>query len=132
MIDYINIPFKPMGRDENGVDCYGLVRLFLSDECGIILPRLDESVDVFNNSEIHNKLEQDKPLIESDIITNPQKGDIVIIRVGGVSAHVGVMISNKMLMHTNSTTGVVVESIDSPRIKNRIEEFRRVKCSNTK
>ena len=131
MIDYSLIPFKPMGRDLNGCDCYGLVWLFLTTECGIIIPRLDEEVDVYNSMKVNAKLEHDVPLVDSIKVDSPIRGDIVLMRVKGVTAHVGVMLDNQMFMHTSSHTGVVVENINSPRVKNRIEEFRRVKDNNT-
>ena len=36
-IEYLRIPFKHMGRDEQGADCFGLLRLFYQRELGIAL-----------------------------------------------------------------------------------------------
>jgi probable lipoprotein NlpC len=38
MDQYINLPYKNMGRDFNGVDCYGLAYLIFEEERGIQLP----------------------------------------------------------------------------------------------
>lgn len=43
---FVGLPYKVMGRDRHGLDCYGLVRLVLAEEAGHIFPSyLDEDPD---------------------------------------------------------------------------------------
>lgn len=40
MIQYVGIPYKPMGRDQRGIDCWGLVMMVYRDWFGVELPDL--------------------------------------------------------------------------------------------
>jgi len=40
--EYINLPYKNLGRDKLGVDCYGLIKLPYKDKLGIDLPDFTE------------------------------------------------------------------------------------------
>src|SRR5512144_1011435 len=38
--EYVGIPFVDLGRDRQGCDCWGLVRLILAGQAGLALPSL--------------------------------------------------------------------------------------------
>jgi cell wall-associated NlpC family hydrolase len=40
--EYINLPYKNIGRDKSGVDCYGLVKVIYEDKLNINLPDFTE------------------------------------------------------------------------------------------
>ena len=42
---YMKLEFKPHGRDWDGVDCYGLLRLIYREQLDIELPSYDESYE---------------------------------------------------------------------------------------
>lgn len=40
--EFVGLPFKRMGRDRDGLDCWGLTRLVLAERAGVVLPRFDD------------------------------------------------------------------------------------------
>lgn len=44
-LQYLTIPYKHQGRDFDGADCFGLIRLFYENELGIKLPDFTEQYD---------------------------------------------------------------------------------------
>lgn len=46
--NYIGLPYKENGRDDSGIDCWGLARKFYKDELAIDLPSY---VDLYTGSE---------------------------------------------------------------------------------
>lgn len=113
---YIGIPFVDLGRDINGCDCWGLVRLIMFDECGIHLPSLhtqylSEKSYVRVSEEINNQKKH-------ECWTHVEEGrqqtfDVVEmscpIKVGGAWSfpplHVGILASPTWVIHTERSTG---------------------------
>lgn len=61
---YIGIPFVSGGRDKNGCDCYGLVRLILADEYGFDLPvLLGDYSNALNISETKRLFIENVPIL---------------------------------------------------------------------
>jgi len=91
--DYTGIPYLESGRDRNGIDCWGLVRLFLSEQAGIDLPSYSGQYDSggpFNENEPHIS-SQAEPLgwkpVQSQLY---QRFDVLLFHVQG-KLHCGVM-----------------------------------------
>lgn len=124
---YVGIPFKSGGRDATGCDCYGLVRLILNNEYHIKLPCLSEYNDALNSSELKPLFDKNIPLLCADKITYPEETAVALIRThSGMYTHVGLYAGDEYIIHVRCKTGCVLERIDSPVLRNRIEGWYRV------
>jgi len=122
---YIKIPFKPLGRDFNGCDCYGLVRLILLNEFDTELPSWDQ--DYTNTT--------DKKVLESCIsdrygyfekTNDPKAGDIVLMRLcSAFPVHIGLMIDDKKFIHIRQGENVSTGKVNEHKYNRRIAGFYR-------
>lgn len=123
---YMNIPFKHLGRDFNGVDCYGLMLLYAKEEFGIELKdwyyepdwskkQCDHIMD--NYSSIGHKIDKlckhDIVLLFTDINTR-------------VVNHTAILVEEPYLCIHAGKTGVGLLSLNSALIKRRIEGYYRI------
>lgn len=124
---YIGIPFVEKGRDENGLDCYGLLQLVFKQERGIILRDYLEVYDNVNDKEIL------KAAIESGRLENdnwieppwPSMFDVIILRMRGVPIHLGIVTKPGHMLHCAKDINTVHEKYNSMLWKNRIVGFNR-------
>jgi len=116
---YIGIPFKDHGRDFDGCDCWGLVRLIYQNEYGIFLPRYDTaytttkdriSVSNFALREAQNWIE----------VSDKKEGDVILFRVLGLPLHVGLVIDKHYMIHILKGIDSSIEKFESPIWKKRI------------
>ena len=126
--DYHHIPYVVHGRDENGLDCWGLVRLVYKNHYGIDLPCLATEyvgTDVQNGGELSSTISAEKTAWRAISKNRRQVGDVVVMRYLGVPMHVGVVISEDNMLHTQKATGVCVTAYTGIKWANRIEGFYR-------
>jgi len=116
--NYIGIPFKYKGRDENGIDCWGLVRLIYKNEYNISLPSFGEEYAENDISRIQELISQYKEGWES--IDTPTEGTAVLFRILGAESHIGVAISDTHFIHARDGYDSAIESFNSPYWKRRI------------
>lgn len=104
--------------------CMALVLDVLHNEYGIKASLYDEPLNLEAKRALAYKLlsESCQEIPRHEVMD----GDIVLINVAGVPAHVGIMLNSKNVMHVpNDRDGVVIEPLDSPYIRNRIAGFYR-------
>ncbi len=95
---FIGIPYKFRGRDKNGIDCLGLVwlylrqkRIFIPDDDG--LPMLKEAQSDYTDRVL-------KALGKvARRVTRPQADDIVVMNLPGGYTHMGVMTDDHNMLH---------------------------------
>lgn len=123
---YVGIPFKEKGRDESGLDCWGLVRLWYKNELGVDLPSY---LNVYSHTK--EKVVAETIAAESSAhwrsVDTPERGDVVLLRVMGLPWHVGVYLGGNKFLHVQQGCDSIIENLDSTRWRNRILGYVRMK-----
>lgn len=115
---YIGIPYLEKGRDTYGADCWGLVRLIYKNEYNIDLPSFSTEYTQSDTSRIQELISQYKEGWE--VQDYPKIGNIILFRVLGNEAHVGVVTSPTHFIHVRENQSTVIESLESPSWSRRI------------
>jgi cell wall-associated NlpC family hydrolase len=101
---YCGLPYKRRGRDREGLDCWGLVRLVLLEQAGKTFPRYDNddpdgwSIAGHSNAFPRVKLVDAQALDVAIMFTDLK------VKAGWVSApvHIGVFVTPKHILHINA------------------------------
>ena len=118
---YIGLPFKANGRDETGLDCWGLVRLFYKNELDISLPSFEASYDLADDLRIAELMAQYKEgWTKQD---SPEPGSAILFRILGNVTHIGIYVDNNKFLHIRENSDSVLESLDNFKWSKRIEGF---------
>jgi len=115
---YIGLKYKEKGRDFDGLDCWGLVRLFYKNEYKIDLPSFSSEYEQTDVQRIQDLIAQYKEGWES--IEKPVEGSIVLFRVLGTESHVGVALNEEQFLHVRENQDSAIENLSSPFWKKRI------------
>lgn len=97
--NYIHIPFKEHGREENGCDCWGLARIIYKEQLGIELPTL---LDYKNTHDGHSiaDLYEDEHLMWDEVLEGQEKEfDILVFKILSLPTHIAVVINKGMMIH---------------------------------
>jgi len=129
--DYIGIPFTAKGRSEAGLDCWGLVQKVLMEQFDIFLPSLDgkySELTAKGNAQVIEDAVKTLPVEKVEI---PLEGDIVVMSLAGVPAHVGVYCvidSTPMVLHSDPLGRLDsrLSRVSDPNIAARIEGYYHV------
>jgi cell wall-associated NlpC family hydrolase len=119
---YVGLPFKSLGRDRSGVDCWGIVYLVYQEAFRREVPRYGEYVDAYDFLEV-------SALIRGEIATrwhevSPEAcGDVILLRVNGQPCHVGIVVAQGKFLHSIEGSDSCVERYDGLKWKRRILGF---------
>jgi len=119
---YVGIPFKDFGRDMKGCDCWGLVRLVLKRECNIDVPSYGE-ISARDLARVTDTIGEQSSTDPWSMVEQPRPFDVALMR--GRPLHVGIMVSDKQLLHVEEKICTVLLPITHPSIDRRIIGFRR-------
>lgn len=126
---YLRIPFVPGGRDESGVDCWGLVRLVSAREYGVELPKYPGSGVSRGRIDAKALARETPEKRDRDFrrVDDPRPGDVVLLKPRQRPVHIGILVRKKPLkmLHAERAFGVAVEPVYGIAWRHRVEGFYR-------
>ena len=126
-LTYVGWPYRAFGRDRSGIDCWGLVRLWLLEQAGIAVESRDGSDDPAELLAASRRSGDwlrvdDQPFIHDLVLMfRPVTG------FGFKPWHVGVMATEKLVLHISTDGRSMCERFAGPSIQSRIEGVYRHK-----
>lgn len=118
---YIGLPYASNGRDESGIDCWGLVRLFYKQEYDIELPSYTEEYSGAYDTRILDMMDLYKHTWAQ--VSEPEVGSVIVFNILGEPFHVGVYVGEDKFIHARDGMDSVLESVSSPKWAKRIEGY---------
>lgn len=124
--EMVGIPYLDGGRDREGLDCYGLVLLFMK-ELGIDLPDWDYERDWAKqggNLLIENYHEHAEQI--GRVYMAP--GDLIMFENHpGVANHLGIFLGSGKFIHVVENAGVVIMRLNTQPHSRRMHSCYRMK-----
>lgn len=107
----VGLPYKEHGRDENGIDCYGLA-ILLFKKLGIELPDYQYKPDWYEkgyNFYLEHYHECAKQIDSKDL----KEKDLLLFRVDGspVPNHLGIWLGEGRFIQCLKKTGVIITEL---------------------
>ena len=118
------VQFLHGGRDRNGWDCWGLLRVVYAERFGI---ELESFSGDYAGAHDHLAIEGLFPTATSDWVEVdiPREGDAVWMRVYGQPCHVGVWLEGPLLLHVLTGSHTRIDRIGSQAWQHRIKAYYR-------
>jgi len=123
---YIGIKYVSKGTDFNGVDCYGLCKLFYKNEFQKDLPDYSEHYqDAENSNEatatVNYGIKEWKEVDKDE----PELGDIIVFKILGLPTHVGIYLTDNEFLHCLPGRNSVIETLKSVTWNKRVQGIYR-------
>jgi hypothetical protein len=120
---YLQLPFKPFGRDRSGVDCWGLVALVYAEQLGLVLPQFD-GVDPSDNATIADVVGRERLSWRPVALEARAAFDVVVMRARIIrdgramtpEMHLGIVTPERRILHIRKETGVTCVPVDHPSV----------------
>jgi NlpC/P60 family len=98
---YCGLPYLRKGRDKNGLDCWGLVRLVLAEQLGQTYPRYDNDDPEGWSIAGHTKAFPRVALNDAQSLDVAILMTDVKVKKGWISApvHIGIFVTSKHILH---------------------------------
>lgn len=96
--EYVGLPFELGGRTREGLDCWGLVRLVLVEQTGILYPsyRQDDAQMIVEHANKYRTVKEPKVLDVAILLTEIQDKDNQWIFA---PVHVGIFVNADQVLH---------------------------------
>lgn len=127
MNSYIGIPYANRGRDRDGLDCWGLVQLWHSEQLGVCIPDyLWAYTSAEDQGSVSNAIEENKENKANWIkVSEPEYGDVLVFKIMGHPIHVGIMLEGDDFLHAFKGTQSCLERLTSLSWSRRLSEVYR-------
>ena len=134
--DYVGIPFADLGRDRDGCDCWGLVRLVIVEQAHVELPSWATNYGSEANCEgVGERIEAARVSGDWQRIDpgREQPLDVVELSTAVRTAagwmfgplHVGVVVGAGWMLHVEQTTDAALVRYNDPATARRLRGFWR-------
>lgn len=111
---YVGIPFLEHGRDRQGCDCWGLVRLVQAEIWGRRLPCLAQGYEDTRDAAAIAGLYDCEREHWEEAAGGGEAGDVVVLRICGSPRHVGVVVAPWVMLHVLQGIDCSLERFDGP------------------
>jgi len=117
---YVGLPFRAHGRDRDGVDCWGLVRLVLADQFGRRLPSYADGYSSVEDAKDIGRLIRGEMGPWHPVAPGAERpGDVVLMRLMNQPMHVGVVVAAGWMLHIEDGIDACLEPYDGAKWRRR-------------
>ena len=108
--DYVGLPWRERGRDREGLDCWGLVRLVLAEQRGIDLPSYaGDYASTEERAEIAALIAgRSSGMVEPVAAGAERPFDLIQLRDGDAPTHIGLVVAAGDMLHIPRRRAAVV------------------------
>ncbi len=119
---YLGIPYRELGRDRSGCDCWGLLALIWREQFGRDLPDYTRPrwIEGANPSVIGSGAAEYASQFVRVEPGNELLGDGVLLRMRGHPLHVGLVLAPGWMLHTHESADSCVENYERFIWRNRV------------
>ena len=112
MNKYIGLPYRNLGRDFDGVDCYGLFWLIYKEERGILLPDFTELLYDKKWYKTENHIVDNINELWTKVSMYKKYDAMIFFNNGNVANHIGTYISNDKFIHITENSTSMISRLD--------------------
>lgn len=122
---YTDITYREKGRTRDGCDCWGLIRMVLLEEAGIVLPLhtdIEPAATLAAARAVQRALSSE---IWRDVSEEPRQAlDVILMRrnyrATGPATHFGIMVTPRMMLQTEEAPGSHLTELRDPGVQCRL------------
>ena len=109
------------------LDCWGFARKILMERYGKILPPFNEVVlRPDRRKATADDIARCIPLVDAHAVEEPAPGDLALMFSFGYPVHIGVVVEESMILHSEPGKGGVLERRSKLEITKRVKGYYRV------